>query len=145
MLVGSSLGEIVDNAFSHNIGQWSNDIGPLVIGLMQNNIQKRELTVSICDFGVGFLQTIQHNFPKIVTEAGAVSLALKANITGRPNQRGGNGLLFLQKNIFNGFKGMLSIRSTNTLVNVTDFNKCEIITEELPFSRGVNIYFSVQY
>jgi hypothetical protein len=90
---------------------------------MQNNIRQREFSVSICDFGIGFLQTIRHNYPKIATEAEAIKLALNENITGRPNQRGGNGLLFLQKNIFNGFKGSLVIRSTNTLVNVTDFNR----------------------
>lgn len=145
MLIGSSLGEIVDNAFSHNIGQWSNDLGPLVILLMQNNIQKRELTISICDFGIGFLQTIKHNYPKITTEAEAINLALKANVTGRPNQKGGNGLLFLQKNVFNGFKGTLSIRSTNTLIIVTELNTTQTITEKLHFTRGVNICFSVEY
>lgn len=145
MLVSSSLGEIIDNAFSHNIGQWSNDIGPLVTALMQNDSQKRELTISICDFGVGFLHTLRNNYPEISTEKEAIQLALKANTTGRPNQRGGNGLLFLQKNIFNGFKGTLSIRSTNTFGNVTDFETFELITERLPFTRGVNVYFSIKY
>jgi len=106
---------------------------------------KREFTVAISDFGIGFLQTLRHNYPDLTTEAEAIELALKANITGRPNHRGGNGLLFLQKNIFNGFRRTLYIRSTNTLVQVKNFTKHEILTETLPFSRGATIYFNVYY
>jgi len=144
-LVASSLAEIVDNAFSHNLGQWRHPFGPLTVCLIQNYPNKRELELSFCDFGVGFLKTLQGNYPSLTSEKDAIELALQRNITGRPSGKGGNGLVFLQNNIFNGFTGHLAIRSTNTLVEVIDIEKLNVIHENLPFQTGVNIFFSLKY
>src|SRR3990167_1098638 len=32
-LIASSLGEVIDNSFSHNLGQWPSELGPTVIML----------------------------------------------------------------------------------------------------------------
>jgi len=143
-LTASSLGELIDNAFSHNLGKWDSVLGPMVILLAQNFPQKKELCFSVCDFGVGFLQTLHENYPKLSSEAEAISLAIQPNITGRIQKRGGNGLDYLRKNVFNGFQGSLQIRSGNTLLSIT--SKSVSKNRQIPpFLLGANIFFTINY
>ena len=144
-LLSGSLYEIVDNSFSHNIGLWRDDIGPLTTCLIQKYQNKQELCISICDFGVGFLSTLKDNYPELENEEQAIDCALKAETTSRNPQKGGNGLFYLQGNIFNGFQGTLAIRSANTFVQVTERETIKVIENNLPFSLGANIFFTIKY
>lgn len=144
-LVISSLAEIIDNAFLHNLGLWNEKTGPLVSVLMHDDPEKREVCVSICDAGVGFLRTLHRNYPALNNEADAITLALRSNTTGRSNHRGGNGLVYLQKNVFNGFAGELCIRSKDTLMRVEGRDNAVLEKNDLPFDAGANIFFRIQY
>lgn len=139
-LIASSLGEVVDNAFSHNLGRWDPSIGPLGVFLAQIFPKKRELCFSFCDFGVGFLSTLQKNYPEITSQKEAIELALQPNITGRSQRQGGNGLDYLKKNVFNGFHGRLDIRSGDTL-----YSAREELSQNTPFLSGANIFFTLHY
>lgn len=144
-LITSSIGEIIDNAFYHNLGQWNSEFGALVIFTAQHIPDKKNINISICDFGVGFLNTLIGNYPFLKTEADAIAVALKANTTGRINKAGGNGLVYLQKNIFNGFAGNIMIRSKNVLVAIDKREQTKIISGKLPFNYGVNIFINLNY
>lgn len=144
-LLSASLLEVVDNAFSHNLGQWSDEIGSLTACLIQDYKNERELCISFCDFGVGFLATLKNNYTGLKNEEQAINCALKKQTTSRNPQKGGNGLFHLQKNIFNGFKGNLFIRSVDTIVQVNNIEQIEVIQNDLPFSFGANVLFTIKY
>lgn len=144
-LVASSLGEVVDNAFLHNLGKWSLDINGRSILLAQNFPQKRELCFSYCDFGVGFLATLSANYPELNNNFEAIKLALEENVTARSPQRGGNGLIYLQQNVFNGFKGELLLRSGEALVSVKSRNNAVSLNNDVKINSGSNIFFSLKY
>lgn len=139
-LIASSLGEVVDNAFTHNLGKWNHEIGPLGILLSQTFHKKRELCFSFCDLGIGFLETLKSNYPTLSSQGESIALAIQPNITGRPQRQGGNGLDYLKKNVFNGFRGDLYIRSGDTLYSVR-----EEVSQRTPFLSGVNIFFTLFY
>ena len=145
LLLLSSLGELVDNSFFHNLGKWSTELGPLVFLLMQNLPEKKEFNISVADLGIGFLETLKRNYPEVSSEEEAIKLALKENTTGRIEKRGGNGLLFLQNNIFNGFKGSLLIRSRDTLVAVKKHEEVKLLKNNLPFRNSTNIFINLKY
>lgn len=42
-LLVSSLGEVIDNAFIHNLGKWESRYGPLAVSLMQDYPEKRTI------------------------------------------------------------------------------------------------------
>lgn len=144
-LVASSLGEVVDNAFLHNLGKWSLDVNGRSILLAQNFSQKRELCFSYCDFGVGFLATLSANYPELNNNFEAIKLAFEKNVTARSPQRGGNGLNYLQQNVFNGFKGELLLRSGEALVNVDGKNNVALLNNDVKIGSGSNIFFSLKY
>ena len=137
-----SLFEVVDNAFSHNLGEIWEWFGarPLSILLAENFPKKEKLCFSFCDFGAGFLQTLKGNYSELNSQKEAIFLALKPNTTGRPQNIGGNGLDFLLKTVLNGFKGNLCIRSGNVLVSARDNQ-----TLVTPFTTGANVFFSISY
>lgn len=144
-LITSSIGEIIDNAFHHNLGRWNSSFGPLVILLAQNIADKKEINISICDFGVGFMETLRKNYHELQSEAEAIELAIKPKVTGRLNKMGGNGLVYLQKNIFNGFSGEIAIRSMDTIVSVKREGGIELLKSDLPFKYGANVFISLKY
>lgn len=98
------------------------------------------------DYGNGFLSALQGNYPELENEAQAITLALLKGKTAKlAGQKGGNGLWFLQKNIFNGFRGELFIRSGNTLVQVIKQEETQTLDERLPYSYGANVFFNLKY
>ncbi len=58
---------------------------------------------------------------------------------------GGNGLVYLQKNIFNGFSGEIMIRSKDTLVSVDKKEEITLLKNNLPFKYGANIFINLKY
>ncbi|MBK8870290.1 MAG: hypothetical protein IPN19_04360 [Elusimicrobia bacterium] len=144
-LIGASLSEVADNSFLHNLGKWPSKVGPLVATLIQQYPQKKELSISLCDFGVGFLRTLKSNYPKLPNEQAAIELALQPNTTSRAGHRGGNGLYFLRKSVFNGLRGALSIRSSDTLAQIDPNGKTRLLASGLPFSFGTNVEFGIKY
>jgi hypothetical protein len=145
-LLVASLGEIVDNAFFHNLGKWKNNYGPLAVALMQNYNEKKKIGFSFMDYGNGFLPILKKNYSTLQNSTQAIALALQKGKTARPTeQSGGNGLWYLQKNIFNGFRGELFIRSADTLVQVIQQDKIKTLHKNLPYNYGVNVYFRINY
>ncbi len=142
----ASFAEVIDNVFYHNIGKWNTDIEDCrCISLVQDYPKGKKLLVSVCDFGVGFLDTLHFNYPKINNEAEAISLGIKKATTARISKKGGNGLILLQNNIFNGFNGELFIRSKNTLAKVSEKEEIQIINKNIPFSHGTAVSFLLNF
>ncbi|MFM7458038.1 MAG: hypothetical protein ACKO3R_05195 [bacterium] len=149
-LVVSSFLEVVDNAFTHNLGKWPTKYYKRVASLFLNDLKKKTFTIAVADLGVGFKETLKLKHPEIQSEIEAVELAIQANTSSRPvdykgQRMGGNGLYFLQKNIFNGLAGKLFIRSCGDFCEILSANQVQQLANSLPYTYGTNIFFELSY
>lgn len=85
-LLGVVAGEIGDNSFAHNIGQW-----PDVVGIFFGYDTNRRLIV-LADRGYGVRATLQRVRPNISSDTEALRVAFTEIVSGRNPEKRGNGL-----------------------------------------------------
>ena len=91
------IGEIGNNSFDHNLGNW-----PDVAGVFFSyNLDKRE--VILADRGQGILKTLRKARPDINNDKEALRIAFTEIISGRLPEHRGNGLKFV-KEVITGSK-----------------------------------------
>ncbi len=105
-LIISATGEVGNNSFDHNMGQWKDIPGCWF------EIQKTsgKLWVLIADRGQG----IYHSLSKVVTnldEESAVRKAFEERLSGRAPEKRGNGLKFVKKLITENSNNGIACRS----------------------------------
>lgn len=83
-------GEIGNNAFDHNIGNW-----PDVRGAFFAYDLRKHLVV-IADRGQGILATLRRVRPELETDRDALRVAFTEIVTGRAPEKRGNGLKFVR-------------------------------------------------
>lgn len=100
-LVVAITGEIGNNSFDHNLGNWP-DINGIFFGYCLN-----EKMVILADRGQGILTTLKRVSPTLITHQQALATAFTKIISGRAPENRGNGLKFvktvIQKNDFELF------------------------------------------
>lgn len=92
-LIIASAGEIGNNSFDHNSGNWP-DITGMFFGF---SIKKRE--VVLADRGRGILQTLKQVRPGLKNDTEALYTAFTETISGRAPEARGNGLKFVREAI----------------------------------------------
>ena len=90
-LLGAVAGEIGNNSFDHNLGNWP-DIPGIFFGY---DASKR--VVVLADRGNGILSTLRRVRPELPTHEEALKVAFTERITGRAPESRGNGLKFVRK------------------------------------------------
>lgn len=90
-LVGAISGEIGNNSYDHNLGNWP-DVPGVFFGY---DIHKG--IVVLGDRGVGILKTLSRVRPSLTTHKEALSVAFTETISGRAPEERGNGLKFVRK------------------------------------------------
>jgi len=107
-LVLSSLGEIGNNCFDHNLGYWQGPPGCLFI--------RQNKYALIADRGQGIKSSLSRviDFSKETTSA--LEIAYSRVVTGRAPERRGNGLKFVKKNI-NQCKVSLAVASDSETIS----------------------------
>jgi len=85
-LVGIVVGEIGNNSFDHNIGNW-----PDMPGVFFGYDAERRCLV-LADRGQGVLKTLKRVRPNLETESDAVRTAFTESVSGRAPEKRGNGL-----------------------------------------------------
>jgi excisionase family DNA binding protein len=90
-LVPSVVGEIGNNSFDHNVGNWPDELG-VFFAYDQN---KRE--VVLADRGVGIRTTLSRVREGIESDAQALEIAMTELISGRSNEHRGNGLKYVRE------------------------------------------------
>lgn len=90
-LVIAIAGEIGDNSFAHNIGNWP-DVPGIFFGY---DIGKREIVLA--DRGRGILETLKRVRPSLENSSDALRVAFTEIISGRAPEERGNGLKFVRK------------------------------------------------
>lgn len=97
-------GEIGDNAFMHNLGNW-----PDVAGIFfAYDLQKR--IIIIADRGQGIYKTLRRVRPNLRSDAEALHTALTEIVSGRAPEKRGNGLKVVRR-IVESYPIGLSLRS----------------------------------
>jgi len=90
-LISAITGEIGDNSFAHNLGNW-----PDIIGIFfAYDLEKRQIILA--DRGQGVLTTLKRVRPEIKDDAEAIKIAFTEIISGRAPEARGNGLKFVRE------------------------------------------------
>jgi len=90
-LLVAIAGEIGNNSFDHNIGNWP-DVPGIFFGY---DINKKEIVLA--DRGLGILKTLQRVRPELNNHKDALNVAFTEIVSGRSPEDRGNGLKFVRK------------------------------------------------
>ena len=94
-IISAIAGEIGNNSFDHNLGNWP-DIAGVFFGYFLEN---GELKVVLADRGQGILATLKKVKPELKIDAEALKTAFTEKISGRAPENRGNGLKFVKENV----------------------------------------------
>ncbi|OGE82976.1 MAG: hypothetical protein A3B23_03195 [Candidatus Colwellbacteria bacterium RIFCSPLOWO2_01_FULL_48_10] len=89
-LVVAVTGEIGNNSFDHNLGNWP-DVAGVFFGY---NVENRSIVLA--DRGLGILKTLQRVRPQLDNHKDALQVAFTEIISGRSPEERGNGLKFVR-------------------------------------------------
>lgn len=122
-LLTSVAGEIGDNSFAHNAGNW-----PDVVGIFfAYDLQKRMIVLA--DRGQGVRVTLQRVRPAIASDTEALNIAFTETISGRSPEKRGNGLK-LVKAIAEDHQIGLTYNSGIALVVIAPHGKMSVSSVE---------------
>ncbi len=96
-IISTSSGEMGNNSFDHNLGNWP-DIMGIYFGY---NIEQRRIVLA--DRGLGILKTLQHVIPDLPDHQEALRIAFTEMVSGRAPEKRGNGLKYVRRNVENGY------------------------------------------
>lgn len=94
-LLVAITGEIGNNSFDHNLGNWP-DVPGIFFG---HDINKKEIVLA--DRGQGLLKTLQRVKTNLNNYKDALNTAFTESISGRSPENRGNGLKFVRKSVLN--------------------------------------------
>ncbi len=94
-IISAIAGEIGNNSFDHNLGNWP-DIMGIFFGY---NFEKNNLEIILADRGQGILKTLKRVKPELKDDFEALKTAFTERISGRAPEVRGNGLKFSKENI----------------------------------------------
>lgn len=132
-LIVSITGEIGNNSFDHNLGQWPDTPG-IFFGY---DLNKRQIVLA--DRGLGILETLKRARPNLENHAQALEVAFTEIVSGRSPENRGNGLKFVRKvvsqNSINLFfqtgNAQLQLRGGSPDLKITDvkdsFHGCLVL------------------
>jgi DNA-binding transcriptional MerR regulator len=89
-LIIAIVGEIGNNSYNHNIGNWPDAPGTF----FAYNLDKRQIVLA--DRGRGILKTLQRVVKTLKTDKEAIKIAFTKYISGRAPENRGNGLKFVR-------------------------------------------------
>ncbi len=90
-LITVITGEIGDNSFAHNLGKWPDTAG-IFFGY---DLDKRIIVLADC--GLGILETLRQVRPQLKSHVAAVEVAFTEFISGRAQEKRGNGLKLVRE------------------------------------------------
>ncbi|OGM31096.1 hypothetical protein A2630_00100 [Candidatus Woesebacteria bacterium RIFCSPHIGHO2_01_FULL_44_10] len=128
-LITAVAGEIGNNSFDHNLGNWPDILG---IYFSYSLTQKR---IILADRGLGILATLKKVKPQLTDHKEALKTAFTETISGRAPENRGNGLKFVRKVITeNSLR--LSFQTGNALLQLKDQDVSMKIEETEDKMRG---------
>jgi len=128
-LIIAVAGEIGDNSFAHNIGNWP-DIPGIFFGY---DINKKEIVLA--DRGQGIFKTLKRVKPELDKDTDALRVAFTEIISGRAPEERGNGLKFVKKIVIDN-KMILYFKSGDAEVEIKTGNTDLNIKKSGSYIRG---------
>ncbi|MDP3988932.1 MAG: helix-turn-helix domain-containing protein [bacterium] len=128
-LIASATGEIGNNSYDHNLGNWPDTSGVFFA------YDLTKPTVVLADRGVGILATLQRVRPKLATHTEALEVAFTEIITGRAPEHRGNGLKYVRRAIGES-RASLQFWTGNARLNITAKHAVPGIVELDSYVRG---------
>ncbi len=128
-LIVAITGEIGNNSFDHNLGNWPDTPGIF----FAYDIHKRNIVLA--DRGLGILTTLKRVKPELSSDVKAVEVAFTEILSGRSPESRGNGLKFVRKIIAENPIGLLFQTGNAELILTKDSNVLDIRSSPKPF-RG---------
>lgn len=124
-LLISVVGEIGDNSFGHNLGNW-----PDIIGIFFAYDIKKKIIV-LADRGQGIFKTLKRVKPELSNDAEALEVAFTEILSGRAPESRGNGLKYVRSVIgknpislfFQSGEAELSLNQNNLLLKIKKAKK----------------------
>lgn len=114
----SIVGELGNNVFDHNSGNWPTGISGCFLTAQSYPVEG-SIEFAIGDVGVGFLGSLKRAFPELTEDIDAIHKGL-AGYTGRIGEDRGNGLRLVQDWTINAFAGSLCIHSGKGMVTIDE-------------------------
>ncbi len=94
-LVIACAGELGNNAFDHNLGNWRDVPGCW----LQAETVGKQLWLCVADRGQGVWRSLSRALPQLADDQAALEAAFEQQISGRAPEKRGNGLKFVRKAI----------------------------------------------
>ncbi len=132
-LIIAITGEIGNNSYNHNIGNW-----PDVPGIFfAYNLYQREIVLA--DRGRGILKTLKRVLPNLNTDKEALKIAFTKYISGRAPEDRGNGLKFV-KDVVTANPLQLEFHTGNAKIRLEqNISKLNILTMDTKFHGCIAI------
>lgn len=125
-LLSAIAGEIGNNSFDHNLGNWPNVMG-IFFGY---EIIDNKCVIVLVDRGLGILKTLQRVKPELNNDQDALKIAFTQIISSRYPERRGNGLKFV-KNSVESKKFNLVFKSGNAGIKINKILKTAETSENI--------------
>lgn len=121
----SIVGEIGNNSFDHNLGNWPDIPGTLFFC----DFIKKEIILA--DRGLGILKTLSRVRPELSSDAEALQLAFSKVISGRAPEVRGNGLKYVRRAVidhnirlfFQTGSAALTLKKNNKVLKIKETSK----------------------
>lgn len=128
-LVISASGEVGNNSFDHNMGQWKDIPGCW----FETQSTRNRLWVLIADRGQGIYRSLSRVIPDMIDEAIVVKKAFEEQLSGRAPEQRGNGLKFVRQLITDTLDRGIACRSGKGSVYYGNFGEdCLNVLQSVP-------------
>lgn len=94
-LIAAIAGEIGNNSFDHNLGNWP-DVAGIFFGY---DLEQPKKIIALADRGQGVLSTLLKVKPELTTDQQALQTAFLEKISARAPENRGNGLKFVKQSV----------------------------------------------
>jgi len=125
-LISAIVGEIGNNSFDHNLGNWPNIMGIF----FAYKITDFEIKIILADRGQGILKTLKRVKPELKNDSEALQTAFFEKISGRTSENRGNGLKFVRESIKN-IRANLNFISGNAQAELNHQIKIKQIDQDI--------------
>lgn len=128
-LLVAVTGEIGNNSFDHNLGNWPDTPGIF----FAYDLTKR--IIVLADRGLGILSTLRRVRPELSSHEEALKVAFTERITGRAPESRGNGLKFVRK-VVSGYPLSLEFQTGDAKIAMKNGDTDLSFVESDEFLRG---------
>jgi len=128
-LLSAIAGEIGNNSFDHNLGNWPDITGIYFSYDLGNRV------IVLADRGQGILATLKRVRPALTNDGDALKVAFTETISGRFPEARGNGLKFVRQ-VVTGNPFTLYFQTGDAGLNLKQYDKDVVVKRANSYIRG---------